>query len=87
MYTCNYNEMLNFNLFIFIFGELQDCQLSVRQVNPRQYVAEIPQVYSNFAFSKILNTFVTELHEFAFLPFQQLLNGNNVDFKLAVWIQ
>lgn len=27
---------------------LKDCQLSVKQVNPRQYVAQIPQVGNHF---------------------------------------
>ena len=35
-----------FHLFDTLFS-LQDCQLSVKQVNPRQYVANIPQVLAN----------------------------------------
>lgn len=31
----------SFHLHTFL---LKDCQLSVKQVNPRQYVAQIPQV-------------------------------------------
>ena len=38
-----YFSISQVHLFIFQI-HLQDCQLSVRQVNPRQYVAEIPQV-------------------------------------------
>lgn len=33
--------LMSFSLFLF----LKDCQLSVKQVNPRQYVAQIPQVH------------------------------------------
>lgn len=31
-------------LILSLVSDFQDCQLSVKQANPRQYVAQIPQV-------------------------------------------
>lgn len=41
---CNFRYGLCEVICFGFWGVLQDCQLSVKQVNPRQYVAEIPQV-------------------------------------------
>lgn len=38
-------------LFLTRLFYVKDCQLSVRQVNPRQYVAEIPQVLCFFPYT------------------------------------
>lgn len=43
---CKEKLIFGFLMFCSVF-DIQDCQLSVRQANPRQYVAQIPQVLSS----------------------------------------
>lgn len=45
LFLCFWLISLLCSLFSDFFFFYQNCQLSVRQLNPRQYVADIPQVF------------------------------------------
>jgi hypothetical protein len=59
---------------------LKDCQLSVKQVNPRQYVAQIPQVSSILTFSPTLVfNFITHIDVYYY---QQLIRSLTIDIDI-----